>query len=94
MKEMIAKITRTVFKRNVTFTWFKETTREVTDTTGDIYEDVTESELMKRMEKDGTNISERGKLISVRIGTDKEEVNASMPVQDFMKYATVKPVTK
>lgn len=91
---MIAKITRTVFKRNVTFTWFNETTREVTDTTGDIYEDITESELMKRMEKDGTNISESGKLISVRIGTDKEELSASMPVQDFMKYATVKPVNK
>lgn len=91
---MIAKITRTVFKRNVTFTWFNENTREVTDTTGAIYENITESELVKRMEKTGENVSEYGKLISARISTEIEELMATMPVSDFMKYATVKTVTK
>ena len=91
---MIAKITRTVFKRNVTFTWFNENTREVTDTVGSIYEDITERELVKRMEKDGTNVSENGKLINAMISTKTEELNASMPVFEFMKYATVKTVTK
>lgn len=91
---MIAKITRTVFRRKVTLTWFNETTREVKDTTNAIYENLTESELIKRMEKSGENVSELGKLISVRIGTETEELSASMLLCDFMKYATVKPTTK
>lgn len=91
---MIAKITRTVFKRNVTFTWFNENTREVTDTTGAIYEDITEGELVKRMEKTGENVSKNGKLISARISTEAEELNASMPLALFTKYATFKTVTK
>lgn len=91
---MIAKITRTVFRRKVTLTWFNETTREVKDTTNEIYENLTESELVKRMEKSGENVSELGKLISVRISTEAEELNASMLLDDFMKYATVKPATK
>ena len=91
---MIAKITRTVFRRKVNYTWFNETTRELTDTNGAIYEDLTEGELVKRMEKTGENVSEHGKLISARISTETEELNASMPLSDFMKYATVKTVTK
>lgn len=94
MKRMIAKITRTVFRRKVTLTWFNETTREVTDTTHEIYENITETELVKRMEKSGENVSELGKLISARISTEAEELNASMLLDDFMKYAIVKPVTK
>ena len=54
-KRMIAKITRTVFRRKVTLTWFNETTREVTETTHEIYENLTEGELVKRMEKTGEN---------------------------------------
>ena len=89
---MIAKITRTVFRRKVTLTWFNETTREVTDTPHEIYENITEGELLNRMEKSGENVSELGKLVSARISTEAEELKASMLLDDFMKYATVKPV--
>lgn len=88
---MIAKIKRTVFRRKVTLTWFNETTREVTDTTDEIYENITEGELVKRMEKSGKNVSELGKLISARISTEAEELKASMLLDDFVKYATLKP---
>lgn len=91
---MIAKITRTVFKREVTLTWFNEATREVTDTKADIFEDITETELTKRMQKSGADHSEHGMLISVRIKPDAEELTASMPLSEFVRYATLTPVTK
>lgn len=93
-KNMIAKITRTVFKREVTLTWFNEETREVTDTKADIYEDITETELTKRMKRRGADHSEYGVLISARISTDAEELTASMMLSEFVKYATLTPVTK
>ena len=91
---MIAKITRTVFKREVTFTWFNEKTREVTDTKADIFEDITEAELTKRMKRSGADHSEYGVLISSRISTDAEELTASMMLSEFVKHATLTPVTK
>jgi len=91
---MIAKITRTVFKREANLTWFNEETREVTDTKADIFEDITETELVKRMNRSGTDHSENGVLISARISTNAEELTASMPLSEFVKYATLKPVTK
>lgn len=91
---MIAKITRTVFKREVNLTWFNEETREVTDTKADIFEDITEAELTKRMKRSGTDHSEYGVLISVRISTNAKELTASMPLSEFVKYATLTPVTK
>lgn len=91
---MIAKITRTLFKRDVTLTWFNEETREVTDTKADIFEDITEVELMKRMKRSGADHTENGVLIAVRISTNAEELTASMPVSKFAKYATLTPVTK
>nr|DAG23320.1 MAG TPA: hypothetical protein [Caudoviricetes sp.] len=91
---MIAKITRTVIKRVVTLTWFNEETREVTDTKTDIFEDITETELVKRMKRSGVDHSEYGALISARISTNSEELTASMPLSEFVKYATLTPVTK
>lgn len=91
---MIAKITRTVFKREVTFTWFKEETREVTTTKADIFEGITETELTKRMKRSGADYSEHGALICVRISPDAEELTASMPLSEFVKYASITPVTK
>lgn len=91
---MIAKITRTVFRRKVTLTWFNETTRELTETPYEIYENITEGEFVNRMEKSGKNVSELGKLISARISTEAEELKASMLIDDFIKYAKLKPVTK
>ena len=91
---MIAKITRTVFKREVNLTWFNEETREVTDTNSDIFEDITETELVKRMKRSGTDHSEYGVLISAIISTNAEELTASMPLNEFVRYATLTPVTK
>lgn len=91
---MIAKITRTVIKRVVTLTWFNEETREVTDTKADVFEDITETELVKRMKRSGTDHSEYGVLISARISTNAEEMTASMPLSEFVKYATLTPVIK
>ena len=91
---MIAKITRTVFKREATLTWFNEKTREVTDTKADIFEDITEAELTKRMKRNGSDHSEYGVLISARISTDAEELTASMMLSEFVKHATLTPVTK
>ena len=91
---MIAKITRTVFKREVTLTWFNEETRAVTDTKADIFEDITEAELTKRMKRSGADYSEYGILISARIDTDAEELTASMPLSEFVKNASLTPVTK
>ena len=91
---MIAKITRTVFKREVTLTWFNEQTREVSDTKANIFEDITETELTKRMKRSGADYSEHGALICVRISPDAEELTASMPISEFVRYATLTPVTK
>lgn len=91
---MIAKITRTVFKREVTLTWFNEKTREITDTKADIFENITETELTKRMKRSGADHSERGVLISARISTNAEEMTASIPLSEFVKYASLTPVTK
>ena len=93
-ENMIAKITRTVFKREVTLTWFNEETREVTDTKADIFEDITEAELTKRMKRSGADVSEHGKLVLVRISTSIEELTASMPLSVFVKYASLTPVNK
>lgn len=91
---MVAKITRTVFKRKVILTWFNETTREVKDTETNMFDDVTESDILKNMTRTGRNISENGKLISVRIIPEAEEFLASMPLDEFCKNATLKPVNK
>lgn len=92
---MTAKITRTVFKRKATLTWFNENTREVTDTETEIYEEINEAEFMKRMSRNGKNVDcNYGRLISVRISTEAEELLASMTLDEFCKNATMKPVIK
>lgn len=91
---MAAKITRTVFKRKATLTWFNENTREVTDTETEIYEEISEAEFMKRMSRNGNAVCDYGRLISVRISTEAEELLASMTLEDFCKNATMKPVIK
>lgn len=92
---MIAKISRTVFKRNVTLTWYNKETKSVTETEEKIYEDITEKEYMNRKKRVGGTIHpELGTLISVIISTNTEELLASMTLDDFCKQAELKPVTK
>lgn len=91
---MIAKITRTVFRRKAIFTWYNETIKALTDTESYIYEDIDESELLNRMTKNGENVNDLGKLVSINISTNAEELLATMPLEAFCKNATLKPVSK